>query len=245
MSNIILLTAIGRKPTTIKKQIFYEIKIGKQKYQSCFLVVPRLSSSVILGNDWLMGNKAVIDYENLSLTIQGISIPKSCVTFDGLSSERLVTTKRQDDITYIQIINSHSNTNDKGYYVDVRRDEEYLLGNCESESCDSKFNKVENIDVAHGCFTGEMMSVELEIEGQTTNDLVPSVECFEKVCSDSNNENLSCTTFLNNEIVPSESSLYLSMNHNIFEMIYEEFPTVEIVCGNIINEQEIKTNNHE
>ena len=28
-------------------------------------------------------------------------------------------------------------------------------------------------------------------------------------------------------------------------MIYEEFPPVDIVSGNIINEQEIKTNNHE
>ena len=169
--------------------------IGKQKYQSCFLVVPRLSSSVILGNDWLMGNKAIIDYENLSLTIQGTPIPKSCISFDGLSSEKLVTTKRQDDITYIQTINTHFNTNDKKYYVDFRRDEEYLLTNCESNLFDSKFNKVENIDIAYGYFTGEMMTLDLEIEGQTTNDRVPSVECFETVCSDLNNDHLSCTTF--------------------------------------------------
>ena len=198
VSNIILLTAIGRKPTTIKKQIFYEIMIGKQKYRSCFLVVPRLSSSLILGNDWLMDNKAVIDYENLSLTIQGTPIPKSCISFDGMSYEKLVTTKRQDDITYIQIINTHFNTNDKEYYVDFQRNEEDLLKNCESNLFDSKFNKIENIDNAHGYFIGEMMSLDLEIEGQTTNDLVPSVECFEKVCSDLNNDHLICTTFLNN-----------------------------------------------
>ena len=70
---------------------------------------------------------AVIDYENLSLTIQGTPVPESYISFDGLSSEKLVTTKRQDDITYIQIINTHFNINDKEYYIDFWRDDVSLF----------------------------------------------------------------------------------------------------------------------
>ena len=33
-------------------------------------------------------------------------------------------------------------------------------------------------------FTAEMMSLDLEIESQTTNDLVTSLESFEKLCYD-------------------------------------------------------------
>lgn len=43
VSNVMLYTAIGRKPTAIKKQIFYNLIIGDKKYPTCFLVVPRLS----------------------------------------------------------------------------------------------------------------------------------------------------------------------------------------------------------
>lgn len=54
VSNVILFTAIGKKSTTIKKQILCEIEIGGQIIQSRFLIVPYLISQLILGNDRLL-----------------------------------------------------------------------------------------------------------------------------------------------------------------------------------------------
>ena len=66
VSKVVVTTAIGKKPTTIRKQRC-KIHIGDEKYQSCFLVAPGLSNSVILGNDWFLSNQVIIDYKFISV----------------------------------------------------------------------------------------------------------------------------------------------------------------------------------
>ena len=106
VSNVVLTTAIGKKSTTIKKQILYEISIGDLKYISYFLVVPRLSNPVVIGNDWLLGNKVIIKYECNAVTVSGVSIPSSFLRFSGVPSERLLVSEGKDAITYIQTVDS-------------------------------------------------------------------------------------------------------------------------------------------
>lgn len=64
VSNVTILTAIGKKLTHIKKQILCEIQIGSFKSQASFLVIPHLSNQVILGNDWLLLNRVLVDYKS-------------------------------------------------------------------------------------------------------------------------------------------------------------------------------------
>lgn len=47
VSNVVLLTAIGKKGTFVKKQVLCELQIGELKYQTSFLVVPNLSNALI------------------------------------------------------------------------------------------------------------------------------------------------------------------------------------------------------
>lgn len=51
VSNVVLFTAIVKKPTTIKKQISCNVMINSHIIQSNFLVVPHLSNQIIIGND--------------------------------------------------------------------------------------------------------------------------------------------------------------------------------------------------
>lgn len=62
VSNVLLFTAIGKKAAHVKKQILCEIKVGNFQCNSSFLIVPHLSNPVILGNDWLLENRAIVNY---------------------------------------------------------------------------------------------------------------------------------------------------------------------------------------
>ena len=106
VSNVVLATATGKESTIIKKQILYEISIGDFKCISCFLVIPRLSNPVIIGKDWLLGNKVIINYECNAVTVSGVSIPSSLLRFSGVPSERLLVSQGKDALAYIQTIDS-------------------------------------------------------------------------------------------------------------------------------------------
>lgn len=72
--------------------------------QSIFLVIPKLSSPIILGNDWLLKNGAIIDYHNARLVINGIVVSSSLVIFGQKLSKNMLYSKGYDDITYLQMI---------------------------------------------------------------------------------------------------------------------------------------------
>lgn len=62
VSNILVLPAIGKKATPVKKQILIEVKIGDIVSRCALLVLPGLTNEMIFGNDWLSINRAVLDY---------------------------------------------------------------------------------------------------------------------------------------------------------------------------------------
>lgn len=51
VSNIYVSSAIGKKTTTVKRQILFDAFIGNIRCRNVFLVVPYLTSDGILGND--------------------------------------------------------------------------------------------------------------------------------------------------------------------------------------------------
>lgn len=106
VSNLSLFTAIGKNPTTIKKQIMVEIAIGDKKYSTGFLVVSKLSNSIILGNDWFLTNNVIIDYKNCGIAINEFRVPCDFIRFDKSVSENSKTSEFRDNIKYIQTINN-------------------------------------------------------------------------------------------------------------------------------------------
>lgn len=104
VSNVMLFTAIGKKSTTIKKQILCDVNIDGQNIGTSFLVVPHLSSQIILGNDWLLQNKVIINYEKSKMIVNGLFLSDSVVKFGKCISAKIKCSRDHDDITYIQVI---------------------------------------------------------------------------------------------------------------------------------------------
>lgn len=100
VSNVTLYTAIGRKATVIKKQISCDISVGDFNFHSSFLVIPNLSNSIILGNDWLTTNRVVINYNKFEFLIQGRRVPDQWVSFSRMTSNEVVS--KHDNVAYIQ-----------------------------------------------------------------------------------------------------------------------------------------------
>lgn len=63
LTGIILSTALNGKNRKITTQIFISFKIQEQSTHAVFLVVPGLSTSLILGNDWLVENQVNLNYQ--------------------------------------------------------------------------------------------------------------------------------------------------------------------------------------
>lgn len=103
VANIVVLTAIKETPTPVRKQVMLEIKVEELKVSAVFLVIPHLSSSLIVGSDWLLRLRAIIDFSSRSLTINGTVIPPELVSFGRPPSECL-SVSEDDDYTYIQIL---------------------------------------------------------------------------------------------------------------------------------------------
>lgn len=110
--NITLLTAIGKKPTTIKKQVSCSVIIDDQIINTHLLVVPRLSNPIILGNDWLLKNKGIINYEKCEILINGIRIIDRSVNFGKIINKEIKNVRNPNDIEYIQTISNIELIND-------------------------------------------------------------------------------------------------------------------------------------
>ena len=67
VSNLYVTTAIGKKSTTIKKQIWLDIELGGRILSCPFLVIPFLTSSVILGNDWMLRHEVILNYKSQTI----------------------------------------------------------------------------------------------------------------------------------------------------------------------------------
>jgi len=69
LAGILLTTALSHKSVKIKSQIYLTFKIQNYETHGVFLVVPQLSTSLILGTDWLLDNGVKIDYDKKQITL--------------------------------------------------------------------------------------------------------------------------------------------------------------------------------
>lgn len=81
MSNLTVSVAVGSKSTSIKRQVQLTLNIGEHQLTSPFLVVPGLTTDVLVGIDWLSRFKCIIDVENQRIRMKGEELPNSIVTF--------------------------------------------------------------------------------------------------------------------------------------------------------------------
>lgn len=124
LSNVSIYAAIGKSSTNIKKQIFYDFMIGENKISSCFLVVPKLSAQIILGNDWLLRNDSVIDYKTRSIVINETIVPQNVIRFESSLSDDLFVTESPDGIDYIQTINLNRNLDKDSVFKNNKRNDQ-------------------------------------------------------------------------------------------------------------------------
>lgn len=106
VTNVILFSAIGKKPTNIKKQISCELSIDDKVYPTSFLIVPNLSNPIILGNDWFLSNEVIIDYKQMNIVVQGDGLNEAFVSFGVQSQGHLKISKEKDDLVYLQLTSS-------------------------------------------------------------------------------------------------------------------------------------------
>lgn len=103
VANVHVAPALGRKAVAVKKQVLVKMRIGEIICDHIFLVIPFLTTAVILGHDFLCKNGAVLDYRNMVISIRSVIVDQSLVMFDGESADRL-TVSQCDQMTYLTII---------------------------------------------------------------------------------------------------------------------------------------------
>ena len=62
VSNTVVLTAIGRKATSVRKQVYIEVEIDGKNIEFVFLLIPGLSSKLILGNNFNLCTGLIVNY---------------------------------------------------------------------------------------------------------------------------------------------------------------------------------------
>ena len=106
VSNIMVATAIGKRNTAVKKQIYLDFQIDDYKSSHIFLVIPYLSNDIILGNDWHLKNGIVIDYNIKNIRIRNKTLSRQLVLFEEGCSDKMLLSKK-DEITFIHLINKN------------------------------------------------------------------------------------------------------------------------------------------
>lgn len=159
MSNVSLLTAIGKKPTVIKKQVIHEMRVRGVAYQSCFLVVSKLSNSVILGNDLFLKNQVIIDCSKFMIAIRDFIVPSSDVTF-GKPPVNRAAANEENDFKYIQILKiddkSDKNCDSKKENISFSYNK-----NCPDNNNNSEIDKLLRCRCLHGPQTTKNISCSL------------------------------------------------------------------------------------
>ena len=89
VSNIVVSTAIGKKNTAVKKQILLDFQVDNYINYHNFLVIPYLSTDVILGNDWNLKNGIIIDYNSRSISIRNRTLSQNLVLFEEGISDKM------------------------------------------------------------------------------------------------------------------------------------------------------------
>lgn len=82
LTGIFLTTAISNKTVKVNSQIYLTFQIHNFSTFGIFLVVPQLSTPLILGTDWLLENGVEINYSTKEISLPSLSsrIPFNCIT---------------------------------------------------------------------------------------------------------------------------------------------------------------------
>jgi len=72
LTSISLTTALSNKTVKIKAQVYLTFSVQDHKTHDIFLVVPQLSTPLILGTDWLLENGVTIDYNKKEISILSV-----------------------------------------------------------------------------------------------------------------------------------------------------------------------------
>nr|CAI5843083.1 unnamed protein product [Callosobruchus analis] len=72
VSNTILSLAIGAKRQKISQQVFLPITVGSKSFEVVCMVVAGLNKPIIFGCDWLVNQKIVMDFHNMTLFMPNI-----------------------------------------------------------------------------------------------------------------------------------------------------------------------------
>lgn len=81
VNNVQVVSAITKKGTAVRRQILLEMNVGNVRLKYVFLVIPFLTNEVILGNNWLRDQGAVIDYNQSTIHLGDRSLSSGTVTF--------------------------------------------------------------------------------------------------------------------------------------------------------------------
>ena len=109
VSNLVIVTAVGKKATTVKKQVLLDIQLGSLVIQTRFVIIPYLTSQIIIGNDWMLNNGVIIDYDNVHFIVKKNLIPGNIIKFGEHVREKLEFSE-VDDVTFVQVVNCHDDT---------------------------------------------------------------------------------------------------------------------------------------
>lgn len=81
VNNVTVNVAVGNKSTTIRRQVQLSLEIDNEKMIFPFLVVPGLSTNALVGIDWMLRFKCVIDVANQRIKLGEKELPDDSVTF--------------------------------------------------------------------------------------------------------------------------------------------------------------------
>ena len=86
-----------------------DLQIDNWKDSFVFVVIPFLSTNVILGNDWNLHSGLIVDYNKREIYTKDKRISNASVLFEKSTSDRILLSKK-DDITMIYLIESTEET---------------------------------------------------------------------------------------------------------------------------------------
>ena len=87
----------------MKKQIHIEFEIDNFTTSYAFLVIPYLSSNVILGNDWGFHNGIIINYKDRTISIKENVLSNHSVLFEESTADKILLAQR-NELTLIYLI---------------------------------------------------------------------------------------------------------------------------------------------
>ena len=122
----------------------------------------------------------------ISVTVARVPVPKSLISLDGVPSEKLIVSKEEYNITFVQIVKANTNKCGKNPLIESQRDHEPYLEDSISilKECRNNAFFVDNI-----CTTKDINMSESRLGVQAAKDLtsISLLDCnFD--CINTNND---------------------------------------------------------